>query len=184
MRRAGPVRAIDAVDWCQALLSYRGAARELVARAKYRNQRGGLQWLANGIAGLVTDLSFDVITWAPANPAHARERGFDHGELLARAVAQRVGAEALPLLERAWGAPLTGKSAQQRQAGPPLRPPSSGRAYPLAGRSVLLVDDVITTGATLATAARTLRSMGATSIFAVAAAYTPAPSYGPTVAAS
>jgi predicted amidophosphoribosyltransferase len=180
MRPAGPVRAIAGVDGCVALLSYRGAARELVARAKYRNQRAGLRWLATGMAALVADHSCDVITWAPANPSHARRRGFDHGELLARAVARQLGARAVPALQRDRGAPLTGKSAAQRHAGPPLRPAPAHCAYPLAGATVLVVDDVITTGATLATAARTLRSMGATRVFAVAAAYTPAPSFGPT----
>lgn len=179
MRPAGRLRAIDGVDWCAALLSYTGAARELVARAKYRNQRAGLRWLASGMAGLAADCSADVVTWAPANPSHARRRGFDHGEVLARAAASELGLTARALLERRRGAPLTGQSAAMRHAGPPLVPIATAAAYPLLGLTVLLVDDVITTGATLATAARTLRSMGATSIFAVAAAYTPAPTYGP-----
>jgi predicted amidophosphoribosyltransferase len=172
MRRAGPVRAIDGVDWCKALLSYRGAARELVARAKYRNQRAGLRWLAEGMAGLLTR-EFDAITWAPASPSHVRSRGFDHGELLAGAVAKALGGAAEPLLERRTGASLTGLSAAQRRGGPRLEARRAHRAYPLAGLTVLVVDDVITTGATLATAAATLRSQGAHSVLAVAAAHTP-----------
>ncbi|MEY2471302.1 MAG: hypothetical protein QOK28_631 [Actinomycetota bacterium] len=175
MRRAGRVPAIAGVDGCAALLSYRGAARELVARAKYRNQRAGLRWLATGMAGLVRDESFDVITWAPANPSHARRRGFDHGELLAKEVGRQLSTTAVSLLRRDRGAPLTGKSAAQRQSGPPLR--AVGES--LADATVLVVDDVITTGATLAAAARALRSIGATRIFAVAAAYTPPPSFAP-----
>jgi predicted amidophosphoribosyltransferase len=180
MRPAGRVRAIDGVDGCAALLSYRGTARELVARLKYRNARTSVDWLADGMADLVHDQSFDLVTWAPANPAHARRRGFDHGELLAKAVAARLQVPAAAVLRRDRGAPLTGRSAAQRHAGPPLRPVR----VQLYGATVLVVDDVITTGATLAAAARTLRSMGATRVFAVAAAYTPPPSYGPTVAAS
>jgi predicted amidophosphoribosyltransferase len=161
------------------LLSYRGPARELVARAKFRNQRVGLTWLARGMANLVCEQAFDVITWAPANPSHVRRRGFDHGELLARALAKVVGGSAEPLLRRGRGASLTGQSAEQRHAGPPLRARPSDRAYPLHGATVLIVDDVITTGATLATAAGRLRSLGAERVIAVAAAYTPRPAFGP-----
>jgi predicted amidophosphoribosyltransferase len=175
MRRARRIPPIAGVEWCAALLSYRGAARELVARAKYRNQRAGLSWLAAGMARLVSDQTFDVITWAPANPDHVASRGFDHGELLARRVARELGGSAEPLLTRKRGAPLTGRSAAERRVGPPLSPGRAERAYPLSGLTVLVVDDVITTGATLAAAATMLKHQGASRVIAVAAAHTPRP---------
>lgn len=175
---AGRVPATAGVDWCAALLSYTGPGRELVARAKYRNQRAGLAWLAQGMAGLVADQPVDLITWAPANPAHVRSRGFDHGELLARAVGRQVGRPVVGLVRRGHGAPLTGQSAGHRYGGPPLSARHTDRAYPLCGATVLLIDDVITTGATLATVAARVREMGATRVIAVGAAYTPRPPIG------
>lgn len=174
MRAAGPVPAIDGVDHCVALLSYRGTARELVARLKFRNQRAACAWLGRGMAELVREQAVDIVTWAPANPAHVRARGFDHGALLAKVVARCLSVPAEGLLERGRGASLTGRSAGERVGGPPLKPRFvRGRTWPLMGRNVLLVDDVITTGATLSSAAQQLRSMGAASILAVAAAHTP-----------
>ena len=174
MRPAGPVPRIEGVDECVALLSYNGAGRELVARLKFRNQRCGSAWLGRGMAQLVSDWSADVVTWAPANPANVRERGFDHGKLLARVVGRTLKVRVANLLERGPGASLTGQTAGERVGGPPLRPRSAiGRAWPLLGRRVLLVDDVITTGATLTTAAGQLRRLGVVSVVAVAAAHTP-----------
>src|SRR5215211_3926781 len=85
LRAAGPVPKLAGVEWCAALLSYRGVGRELVARAKFRNQRVALAWLGRGMAELVradVPTAIDVVTYAPANPAHVRARGFDHGALL------------------------------------------------------------------------------------------------------
>lgn len=177
MRTAAPVPPIPGVDWCAALLEYRGAARELVARVKFRNQRAAVAWLADGMTALVQGCAplggatLHTVTWAPANPAHVRRRGFDHGELLARQVAARLGLPVERLLTRAKGAPLTGRSAAQREGGLPLS------ASPTQG-TVLVVDDVITTRTTLATAAKALREAGAGGIVAVAAAYTPPPAEG------
>ncbi len=174
MRAAGAVPAIEGVDHCVALLVYRGTGRELVARLKFRNQRAAAAWLGRGMAELVRDQSVDLVTWAPANPAHVRARGFDHGALLAKVVAKCLSRPACDLLERGKGASLTGRSAGERVGGPPLRPRSTrGRAWPLIGRTVLLVDDVITTGATLRSAAHQLRQLGAESVVAVTAAHTP-----------
>lgn len=171
MRPAGDVPRLEGVDHVAALLEYRGAARELVARLKYRNQRAAVEWLAVGMAGLAT-APFDAITWAPANRSHRRQRGFDHGQLLARAMGHRLGLRPQPFLVRGDDAPLTGRSAAERSAGLVLS------AQGVVPKVVLIVDDVITSGATLRAAARVLREAGAQKIFGVSAAYTPPPGIG------
>ena len=139
------------LDGCLALLAYVGAGRELVARLKYRNARSVVAWLAAGMAALIDERP-EVVTWAPTTAARRRERGFDHAEVLARAVGRELHVPVMPLLERAAGPPQTGRSAAERRVGPAFR----ARASPAA--HVLLVDDVVTTGATLRSAALALRA--------------------------
>jgi competence protein ComFC len=176
----GPAAALGTppgLDECLALLSYEGAARELVARIKYRNHRAALGWLATGMAGLVDTVlrsEIDIVTWAPATPEHARRRGFDHGELLARRVARHLGRPSARLLRRANGPGLTGQAAaERRHAGVALE-----CTVPVAGSRVVLVDDVVTTGTTMTTAAHALRAAGARIVVGLAAARTPPPDAG------
>lgn len=155
-----------------ALLRYQGAGRELVARLKYHNARGALDWLARGMAGLIdADPPPAVICWVPTTTERRRARGFDQAELLARAVARQRGASAMPLLVRRRGPAQTGRDARHRAEGPAL----ACRAWESvpAGARVLVVDDVITTGASISAAARVLRSAGAAEVSALAAAHTP-----------
>src|SRR5262245_61659858 len=107
MRRAPALPAPPHVDRCVALLSYDGAARELVARLKYRNARASVTWLAGLMAALV-DEPVDLVTWAPTTPSRRRDRGFDQAELLARAIAPRLGVPCRSVLKRGNGAPQTG----------------------------------------------------------------------------
>lgn len=154
------------VDDCLALFAYEGAGRELVARLKYRNLRATLPGLAVAVSSLV-DAWVDHLTWVPTTPARRRRRGFDHAELLARAVGRRVGRPARPLLRRAEGDAQTGRSLDARRAGPVLT-----CRRPLEGH-VAVVDDVVTSGATASAAARALRTAGATGVTLLAVARTP-----------
>ncbi len=166
LRSAPSLAAPAGLDSLVVAFAYEGVARELVARVKYRNARGAVAWLADAMLerGVTPDPA-DVVTWAPTTPQHRRARGFDHAELLARAVAPRLDAPARGLLTRLPGPPQTGARRVERAAGPRFR------ARPDAtGRRVLLVDDVVTTGATLAAAAAALRRNGATGVRGLAAA--------------
>ncbi len=106
----------------------------------------------------------DVVTWVPCTPERRRRRGFDPAELLARALARRMGLPVRSCLRRLDRQPQTARSRAGRLAGPDLRV----RRARIGGR-VLVVDDVCTTGSTLRAAAAALRSGGAGSVVAAVA---------------
>lgn len=154
---------------CAALVGYEGLGRELVARLKYRNARSVVPWLAAGMADLVQPGPVDVVTWVPTTGARRRGRGFDQGRLLAAAVARRLGLPWRPVLRRLPGPHQTGRCRSDRLAGPGLEL----RRGVVVPEGVLVVDDVVTTGGTLAAAARVLRAGGAVQVHAVVAARRP-----------
>jgi ComF family protein len=169
------------LDGCVAVVAYIDGGRELLARLKYHNARASVQWLAwqlaeqvratgaDGRASVPARGRFDVVTWAPTSDARRQKRGFDQAHLLARSVARRLGLPCAPLLRRLPGDPQTGRTSSERWAGPKF---TVARAAPVPAR-VLLVDDVITTGATLSAAARALREGGAAVVWGGAGARTP-----------
>jgi len=172
LRPPSPEPDPPGLDGLVALLRYDGPARPLVARIKYRNERRAVSWLADGLAARLAAVAGDVVTWAPTTPEHRRGRGFDHGEVLARAVARRLRLPARALLRRADGPAQTGRPAHERLAGGP----SFSLLRPLpAGTHVLLVDDVVTTGATLRAASRALTRAPGIVVTPVTAAWTPSP---------
>lgn len=168
------------VDRWLAPFAYEGVARELVARVKYRRARATVPWLAACMARLVVSARAEgaiaVVTWTPTTAARRRARGFDHAEALARAVARELGLPARPTLRRRQGPPQTGRPASARRAGPRF----AARPGAVPAR-VLLVDDVATTGATIAAAAEALRRAGAASVIALTAARTARPGTPPGV---
>ncbi len=168
------------LDWWTACYAYEGVARELVARAKYRNERRFLGVVAHELARVVqrAPVPFDLVTWAPASAQRIRVHGVDHGELLARALARIAGADVAPSLRRGAGPPQTGLDGRARRIGPNLVALGD-----LAGSTILVVDDVATTGGTLTASGRALRAAGAKSVIAATIARTPRPGAAATVPA-
>ncbi len=154
-------------DACASLFSFEGTGRDLVVALKYRNGRELGRLLGSAMAELVDPAGLDAVTWAPTSPVRRAQRGYDQSRLLAGGLARALDLPCRDLLRRQAGGPQTGRTLAQRQVGPQFRArgPSPGR--------VVVVDDVITTGATLAAASGALRQSGARQVLALTAACTP-----------
>jgi len=151
-----------------AALPFEGVARQVVHGLKYRNRRQVARQLARLMVRRLRVGKVDVVTWAPTSGARARSRGYDQAELLARAVAAELGVPCRRLLYRSHGASQTGHTRAQRLQGPSFRARASRQQL-----RVLLVDDVVTTGATLTAARDTLLLAGVGTVHCLAAAATP-----------
>lgn len=151
--------ALPGVDRVLARWAYEGAARNLILALKLRAVRAAAAPLVAAMRDevLSSGLLGDVVTWVPARRRDALRRGFDHAEVLGRGLARALGLEPAPLLRR------TGTPADQAGLG------AAARRLNLVGAflardcpgEVVLVDDLVTTGATAAACARALRDAGA-----------------------
>jgi ComF family protein len=148
--------------------SYEGPLRKLIHIFKY----GKVESLAGPLSrfllrSLPIDQRFDLVVAMPMHWRKRWERGFNQAELLAEPVAERYGLKvAANLRRRRYTKPQAGLSETQRREN--LRNSFEvTRPEQVAGKRVLLVDDVFTTGATLRAAAAALKSAGASYVSAL-----------------
>lgn len=153
----------------RAAVAYEGPARPLVAGWKDR----GLRQLAREFAGLVTEIvprpPVEILTFVPGDPERSLKRGQNAAEALARELGPRWALPVERLLGRREPArPQRGLSREERRRN--VRGSFTADARPPP--RVALVDDVYTTGATVAAAATELRRTGARSVHVVTFART------------
>jgi ComF family protein len=148
--------------------TYGGALREAIHRFKYEGERALASELGTLVAAcvardLATGVALDVVVPAVLHPERARSRGYDQARLLAAAVAART---ALPLRVplRRVRAVSPQVSLDRAARAENLRGAYAAEAGVLRGARVALVDDVATTGATLAAAGGALRVAGARAV--------------------
>jgi predicted amidophosphoribosyltransferase len=116
----------------------------------------------------VAPVPADVVTWVPLSRRRQAERGFDQAKALALVVARELDLPVRPMLRRHGDDAGT----QARRGGEARRAAMLGRFAPVgsAPRRVLLVDDVLTTGATASACAAALQAGGGTEISLLVAA--------------
>lgn len=153
---------VPAVDRTLARWAYDSAARELVLALKLHGMRVAARPLVDGMREqvLARGLLGEVVTWVPGRRRDSLRRGYDHAEVLAKGVARALGLRAAGLLRR------TGERADQTTLTAAERRVNLRGAFGASACSgaIVLVDDVVTTGATATACARALRDAGAATV--------------------
>ena len=152
--------------------AYDDEAKQLIKAFKFEEKRAA----AVSIAGMISEtLPYfadpPIMAFVPTATSHRRTRGFDHAELLAKEVAKQRGWRYVRLLHRTSQKRQLGASREQRKAQLKgvfrVRPNDT-----ITGKHVLLIDDVVTTGATLNECSKLLYEMGASQVDAAVFART------------
>ena len=159
------------LEWCAP---YGGLVRDALHALKYRGEQrlagplgaaAAARWQGASIGG-------EVLVHVPVHPVRRAARGYDQAELLARAAAAVLGRPAVPALRRDRA------TAPQYELGRDRRAANVAAAFAVdparravvAGRWIVLVDDVVTTGATLVACAEALLDAGAAAVSALTVA--------------
>ena len=156
------------LDSFTAVWYYEGNVRRSLLRYKFYNYRS----FASGYGRLLAmkllqthPEGFDCLTWIPVSPLRKLRRGYDQVELLAEAVGRELGMTPVPLLKKVrHNRPQSGLAdAAKRRANVLGAYREVGREE-ISGKRILLLDDVLTTGATAGEASRVLLTAGAKEI--------------------
>jgi ComF family protein len=145
----------------RSVYDFNGPVREAVHRLKYGSEHARAAWGAAQLARLLDELGWlpTLIVPTPLHPRRRRERGYNQSERLATALSASARIPTEDALERRRDTrPQVGLTADER-----VRNVAGAFAArrSLSGQSVLLIDDVLTTGATLLDCARACRLAGA-----------------------
>ena len=165
-------QTMEFISLCASPLWYQDEVRESFHRYKFKGSRGYAKVYGRLMAQCVQDHlagKYDLITWVPLSEQRRKARGYDQAMLLAEAAALELGdvaAETLTKVRDTSAQSGLGKDDSARRANVlgAYRPTDPEL---IAGRRVLLMDDVVTTGSTLSECARTLRTAGAADVVCV-----------------
>ena len=161
----GGMRTGEFFSVCVSPLVYERSVRDAILRFKFHDVTAYAEVFGELMADTIRETlagRYDLITWVPLSEKRLRGRGYDQAMLLAMAAALRLDDAPVELLKKHTDVP-----AQSGAGSPEKRRANISGVYAAAdeelvrGKRILLIDDIITTGATLSECARTLRAAGA-----------------------
>jgi competence protein ComFC len=153
---------------CVSPVYYQDVVRDAVIHLKFHGKTAGVPLFASWMAACVQENlanCYDLVTWVPVSRRRLRKRGYDQARLLAEAMAAQLEKPLVRTLVKRVHNPAQSGIADSVQRAENVR-----NVYALAdprqiaGKRILLVDDVITTGATLESSASVLKDAGAVSV--------------------
>ncbi len=153
---------------------YEDKLRGSILRWKFGGMRNYTEQFGKWMSVTIRDKfdgKFDLVSWVPVSKRRKRRRGYDQAELLCRQIAGEFGLQAVRLLEKTRHtkaqSSLRGQAARRANIVGAYRPVQTEQ---FEGKRVLLIDDILTTGATLSECCRVLRTAGAVSVVCAALA--------------
>lgn len=158
---------------CASPLYYEGSVRQSLLRYKFHSAAAYSKIYGEFLVKCIDEcrISCDIITWVPLSRRRLRKRGYDQARLIAEEVSRRTGISCAPLLRKKRDNPAqsgAGSTEKRRANVLGVYAPAEGAA--ISGRRVLIVDDIVTTGATLSECAKVLKGAGAAEVYAAAIA--------------
>ncbi len=154
---------VELTEGCVSALLYDGAVREAVHRYKFGGRSGRSGAFGVLIARCVGEhgLTADAVSWPSLSKRRLRKRGYDQSRLLAQRVGRELGIPVIRTLDKTHRPAQSGLKDAGERRGNLIGAYTAVDPARFAGKRILLVDDVVTTGATLSECAKTLRLAGA-----------------------
>ena len=169
----GQVQSFKNVDKCLTPLCYEGTVRESLHRYKFSSLTAYADIYSELIGKCIDEnrISCDIITWIPLSRRRLRKRGYDQAELLARLIAKRQGMSCVKLLKKLRdNPPQSGTGSPEKRKANVKGIYACVKPEQIKGKTILLIDDIVTTGATLSEAAGVLKKAGAAAVYCAAVA--------------
>ena len=163
-----PLHERTGIGTCLAPLRYEDAVRESLLRFKFRGGRGNAEGYGKILSQCVAEHfggEFDLVTYVPVSERRRRERGYDQTLLLARDTCRAWDISPVTILRKTRHTPAqsTLKTPEERKANV-LGVYEAVNTDKITDARILLMDDILTTGATLRECVRVLRDAGARSV--------------------
>lgn len=163
-------------DKAAAGLWYENDVRNAIHGLKYREKQNYARPLARVMTYAYQHKigeECDLIAFVPTNPSTLRERGYDQAQLLAESLSAMLDIPCVPALKKIREtSPMHGLKPDERRANVLGAYVVDCEEELLAGKRVLLADDILTTGSTLSECARMLKTAGAARVYGLCAAAT------------